>query len=90
MEGLEHKLTSNHQAMIARNNALLAMYTSQVDLCRNLVSVLVANRTVAKEEEVRILAGALSRAGKMKEAVDILLQSYQAGDEVSLDLGIIA
>ena len=29
-EGLEHKLTSTHRLAIARNNALLAMYTNQV------------------------------------------------------------
>jgi signal recognition particle subunit SRP72 len=30
VDGLEHKLTSIHRAAIARNNALLAMYTNQV------------------------------------------------------------
>ncbi len=29
-EGMEHKLTSAHRRTIARNNALLAMYTNQV------------------------------------------------------------
>ncbi len=29
-DGLEHKLTLSHQRTIARNNALLAMYTNQV------------------------------------------------------------
>lgn len=39
-DGLEHKLTSANRAAIARNNALLAMYTNQVDVCRQLVQEL--------------------------------------------------
>ncbi len=37
-EGLEHKLTSSHRRVIARNNVLLAMYTNQVS---NLYSAIL-------------------------------------------------
>ena len=37
-EGVETKLTTVHRAAIARNNALLAMYTAQVDLCKTLIN----------------------------------------------------
>jgi signal recognition particle subunit SRP72 len=37
-DGMEHKLTTVHRAAIARNNALLAMYTNQVDLCKTLIN----------------------------------------------------
>ena len=82
VEGLEHKLTSAHQAAIARNNALLAMYTNQVDLCKNLVTALHENGTISDEEKVKITAGVLSRAGKTKEAVKELLLLYTAGNQV--------
>ena len=45
VEGLEHKLTAKHQAAIARNNTLLAMYTNQVDLCKSLGDALLKDGT---------------------------------------------
>ena len=42
-DGMEHKLTSVHRAAIARNNALLAMYTNQVDLCKTLINDLAGS-----------------------------------------------
>merc|ERR1712029_95711 len=65
-EGVEHKLTTVHRAAIARNNALLAMYTNQVDLCKNLVKELANQfgKQYDEEEREMILAGVLSRSGK--------------------------
>ena len=76
VEGLEHKLTSIHRAAIARNNALLAMYTNQVDLCKNLVNELANNFANHYDDNDRelILAGVLSRSGKVQDAVDLLLK----------------
>ena len=42
-DGMEHKFTSVHRAAIARNNALLAMYTNQVDLCKTLINDLAGS-----------------------------------------------
>lgn len=39
VEGLETKLTSSQRGAIARNSALLAMFTAQVDLCRTSEAV---------------------------------------------------
>ena len=77
VEGLEHKLTTVHRAAIARNNALLAMYTNQVDLCKNLVKELANQFGNQYDEEERemILAGVLSRSGKVQDAVEILLKN---------------
>ena len=82
VEGLENKLTSKHQSAISRNNALLAMYTNQVDLCKTLSDTLQENGTISSEEMVKINAGVLSRAGKTKEAVKVLLDLYAAGEKV--------
>jgi signal recognition particle subunit SRP72 len=73
-EGLEHKLTSAHRRTIARNNALLAMYTNQVDLCRSLVKEMADKFGIEAEDRDMIEAGVLSRAGRTREAVDILLR----------------
>ena len=77
VEGLEHKLTSVHRAAIARNNALLAMYTNQVDLCKNLVTELETQFANHYDESNRelILAGVLSRSGKVQDAVEVLLKN---------------
>ena len=82
VEGLEHKLTSKHQSAIARNNALLAMYTNQVDLCKTLGDVLLKDGTISSDEMAKINAGVLSRSGKAKEAVDILMKLYHSGAKV--------
>jgi len=73
VEGLEHKLTSMHQASISKNNALLTMYTNQVNQCQELVAALVSNGTVSKDDGEMIMAGALSRSGRTKEAIDLVL-----------------
>jgi signal recognition particle subunit SRP72 len=79
VEGLEHKLTSVHRAAIARNNALLAMYTNQVDLCKSLITELAKNfDNYNQEEQDLILAGVLSRSGKVSEAVELLLKGKKA------------
>jgi signal recognition particle subunit SRP72 len=72
-EGLEHKLPASHRMAIARNNALLAMYTNQVDVCRSLVQELADTFGVESNDRDMITAGVLSRAGKTKEAVKVLL-----------------
>ena len=82
VEGLEHKLTSKHQAAIARNNALLAMYTNQVDLCKSLGDALLKESKISSEDMMKLNAGVLSRSGKAKEAVDILMKLYHSGDKV--------
>merc|ERR1719244_803431 len=70
VEGLELKLTTAQRQAIARNNALLAMFTAQVDLCKELVSAL--DSTTVQDNDL-IIAGALSKAGKHSEAVDTLM-----------------
>ena len=82
VDGLEQKLTSTHLADIACNNSLLAMYTNQVDLCRHLVAELVQKKTISEVDGKRIEAGVLARSGKVKEAVDILLQLYKDENKV--------
>merc|ERR1719220_1196769 len=76
VEGLEHKLTSVHRAAIARNNALLAMYTNQVDLCKTLINDLAGSFEKHYDQDNRdlIVAGVLARSGKVKESVDLLLK----------------
>ena len=76
-EGLEQKLPVSHRMVIARNNALLAMYTNQIDLCRSLVKELADVFGVGAEERDLITAGVLSRAGKADEAVATLLRSEE-------------
>ena len=66
VEGLETKLNSAQRAAISRNNALLAMFTAQVDLCKELVSALDT------EDKDLIIAGVLTKAGKHQEAVSCL------------------
>merc|ERR1719410_1425131 len=70
VEGLETKLTTAQRAAIDRNNALLAMFTAQVDLCKELVSALDSTTVLDKD---LIIAGALSKAGKHSEAVETLM-----------------
>ena len=66
VEGLELKLNSRQRAAIARNNALLAMFTAQVDLCKELLSALDT------PDKDLITAGVLTKAGKHQEAVQCL------------------
>ena len=66
VDGLDQKLTSSQRSAIARNNALLAMFTAQVDLCKELVSALDTS------DKDLIIAGVLSKAGKHDEAVKCL------------------
>jgi len=65
-EGLELKLSSQQRGQIARNQALLAMFTAQVDLCKQLVDQLDSSLVPDKH---LILAGALAKSGKYTEAV---------------------
>ena len=73
VEGLEHKLTKFHQTEIAKNNALLTMYTNQVDQCRDLVKSLVSSGAVSQAEGDLIVAGAFSRSGRTRDAIDLVL-----------------
>lgn len=74
-EGLESKLTSSHRRQIARNNALLAMYTNQVSACQELVEEMAQKFEVGDDDDKDlILAGVLSRSGKTDEALSILLK----------------
>eukprot|EP00088_Acartia_fossae_P008823 TRINITY_DN1423_c0_g1_i10.p1 TRINITY_DN1423_c0_g1~~TRINITY_DN1423_c0_g1_i10.p1 ORF type:complete len:657 (-),score=254.81 TRINITY_DN1423_c0_g1_i10:205-2175(-) len=68
-EGLEGKLTSKQRGQIARNQALLAMFTAQVDLCKQLVDQLDSNIIPDKDY---IIAGVLAKSGKYGEAVSQL------------------
>jgi len=81
VEGLEQKLTTGQRAAIARNNALLAMFTAQVELCRELVSAL--DPTTLPDKDL-IIAGALSKAGKHEEAVEILAPAVRTDPVVLL------
>jgi len=86
VDGLELKLTTRQRSTIARNNALLAMFTAQVDLCKELVSALDSSTVPDKE---LIIAGALSKAGKHNEAVDTLLKSAKDDPKTLLTCGHI-
>jgi len=69
VDGLELKLTSVQRGNIARNSSLLAMFTAQVDLCKQLVKQLEP----PPEDSKFIVAAALARAGRHKEAVEELV-----------------
>lgn len=86
VEGLELKLTSAQRGAIARNNALLAMFTAQVDLCKELVSSL--DSTTIPDKDL-IIAGALSKAGKHSEAVSTLMASPKVDPVTLLTCGQI-
>jgi len=73
VEGLENKLTKVQRSEIAMNNALLTMYTNQVDHCRGLVKGLVSNGALTQAEGDMIIAGAFSRSGRTKDAIDLVL-----------------
>jgi len=76
-EGVEHKLTTSNRATIARNNALLAMYTNQVELCKTLVSEVAKAFPDSYDDQDRTLitAGVLARSGKVQDSVDLLLEN---------------
>ena len=59
-EGLEQKLNSMQRGQIARNQALLAMFTAQVDLCKQLVEQLDSDIIPDKDY---IIAGVLAKSG---------------------------
>jgi len=86
VEGLELKLTTAQRQAIARNNALLAMFTAQVDLCKELVSAL--DSTTVQDKDL-IIAGALSKAGKHSEAVDTLMAAPKVDAMTLLTCGQI-
>jgi len=86
VEGLELKLTSTQRGAIARNNALLAMFTAQVDLCKELVSSL--DSTTIPDKDL-IIAGALAKAGKHSEAVSTLMTSPKVDPVTLLTCGQI-
>jgi len=69
-EGLELKLTSVQRSQIARNQALLAMFTAQVDLCKQLVEQLDSSSVIPDKQ--LIIAGVLAKSGKYAEAVQQL------------------
>merc|ERR1719187_3231931 len=68
-DGLELKLTRVQKNQIARNQALLAMFTAQVDLCKQLVDQL--DSTIIPDKQL-IIAGVLAKSGKFAAAVDQL------------------
>lgn len=68
-EGLDQKLTAVQRNMIARNQALLAMFTAQVDLCKQLVEQL--DTSIVPDRNL-ILAGVLAKSGKFIAAVEQL------------------
>merc|ERR1719244_707417 len=85
VDGLELKLTSAQRTAIARNNALLAMFTAQVDLCKELVATLDSN----KADKDMIIAGALTKAGKHSDAVSTLMASPKLAATTLLTCGQI-
>ena len=67
-------LNSAHRRAIARNHALLAMYTNPVELCKTLVNDWSSKfDDVTDEEKNSIVAAVLARSGKTDEAVELLL-----------------
>ena len=85
-DGVEHKLTFSARKTIARNHAVLAMTTNQVDLCRSLLKALKADfgRSRVDEEDCKMIeAGVLARSGKVKEAIKAIM-SGSANLETSL------
>ena len=54
------------------------MYTNQVDQCQAMVKKLVDSDALTSEEGDMILAGALSRSGKTKEAIELVLKGNKA------------
>jgi len=68
-EGLDQKLTNLQRNQIARNQALLAMFTAQVDLCKQLVDELDSGLVPDKNF---IMAGVLAKSGKYTAAVEQL------------------
>jgi len=68
VDGLDSKLTSVQRGAIKRNEALLAMFTAQVEVCKTLV----ASLGDLEGEATHILAGVLARAGRVGEAVESL------------------
>ncbi|XP_023323895.1 signal recognition particle subunit SRP72 isoform X1 [Eurytemora carolleeae] len=68
-EGLDQKLTRKQRNMIQRNQVLLAMFTAQVDLCKQLVDQLDNNILTDRQ---LIIAGVLAKSGKYVEAVEQL------------------
>merc|ERR1719410_363763 len=85
VEGLETKLTTAQRAAIDRNNALLAMFTAQVDLCKELVATL----DTSKADKDMIIAGALTKAGKHSDAVSTLMASPKVEATTLLTCGQI-
>ena len=81
VEGLDQKLTSAQREAIARNNALLAMYTAQVEICRELLASL---DTATLHDKELIMAGALSKAGRHEDAVKILASGVEADPVILL------
>merc|ERR1712008_154483 len=57
-------------------NALLAMYTNQVDLSKTLINDLAGSfeKHYVQDNRDLIVAGVLARSGKVKESVDLLLK----------------
>ena len=99
VEGLELKLTSSQRRQIARNSALLAMFTAQVSLEKigqaitlylllflqvDLCKQLVAELEPAPADGPLILAAALARAGRHQEAVASLLESNKNPEPLTL------
>jgi len=85
VDGLELKLTTGQRTAIARNNALLAMFTAQVDLCKELVATL----DTSKADKDMIIAGALTKAGKHSDAVSTLMASPKVEATTLLTCGQI-
>jgi signal recognition particle subunit SRP72 len=56
-------------------------YTNQVDVCKSLITELAQNfDTYNQDEQDLILAGVLSRSGKVSEAVELLLKGKKRQD----------
>ncbi len=88
-EGVEHKLTFSARRTIARNHAVLAMTTNQVDLCRTLLKELKDKFNFDAGEADLIEAGVLSRAGKVKEAIEVILRG-SGNKDLPLEKALIA
>ncbi|XP_015121860.1 signal recognition particle subunit SRP72 [Diachasma alloeum] len=87
-EGLEHKLISCQRRSVAYNQCLLALYTNQGDHCQQLCKKLIKDHPEMSAEATFVRAVQLSKEGKVKEAVTILLKQ-SSNKDLSMKLACV-
>ena len=94
VEGLETKLNSTQRSAIARNNALLAMFTAQVDLCKQLLSALDTEDKdlITGLEEAKVTATDSSKqmAAGFAAPLDLHVDEYKNRQDVRVYLTHVA